>query len=831
MQAGKIHRKWRSVLWIVTGALLLPSLFTACKSTRRLSEDEYLLKRNRVVFEDKSFDSDELKALIRQKPNRKTLFIWSMHLRFYNSGLGKNQDSWLKKWLRKIGEEPVIYEASEAESSANQLEKYLFQNGYFNAAVSDTLIYNHKQRKGFWSRALNPFRNKKKVITEYHVTLKEPYLVKKLDYVFLDERLQTAFKFLDKKALPEVVDDRYNYKILDQHRSVISTHFQNTGYFDFKPDYINYSVDTTIGDHEVALTARILNPVTTTETGEKQKLVHTRYTVGDIYVYPNHKLFSENNYQDTLIASKVNLVYNPPLRINPKLLPSKIFLDKDTDYRIDDARATYRNLNNMGLYKSINIDFESRTPQENNPSEILDTYIYLSPLKRHSLTFETRVESRAYTGQTDENQNVTNFNFGVSGNVSLSRINAFKNGETLKLSFSGGLEPFFLSDSSAADNFFNTVEFGPSLQLTFPRFLLPISQSKFPKSNRPQTTFSISYNLLRNDDFFRRATKVGFNYSWLESEEKFHRVAPIELSFVDASLSGSLQARLDALNNPFLNNTYSDQIILASNYTFTYRKPTDGSQTNGWYNRAKIEGAGNSLRAIAVSLNSRHKPSDSYQFAGVTFAQYLSLENDFRYYRENLFNQTLAVRLYTAFAKPFNNLNALPFEKSYFAGGSNGIRAWRARELGPGSFLDTTSFSGFLNRIGEIRIETSAEYRFDIISFVEGALFMDAGNIWVFEENADREGTEFDEEFYKDLALGAGFGLRLDFDFFIIRFDLGFPLRDPALPRGEKWFYQDKEEYNALVARFNQRNELTGANAVSRYRETPNFNIGIGYPF
>ncbi|TXC78545.1 translocation and assembly module lipoprotein TamL [Luteibaculum oceani] len=830
IQAGKIHRinGLKATWW-----LLLISVFAVsvgCKSTRRLGENEYLLKKNKLEIAGKpDIDSDELKDLIRQKPNRKTFLIWSMHLRLYNLGLGKNQEGKFKSWLRRIGEKPVIYDSTETAKTVEQMERFLFQHGYFKGTVKDSIIYNNQQDpKNFFS-FLNPLRNKKKVILKYRVEPEEPYIVASLNYNFLDPRLENIFKKSTIKWIP-IEGEKYDYKKLDDLRKQIATCFQNQGFFDFKKNYIKFRVDSAFGDHTVHINARILNPVKTEPNGEKVDQVHTRYRIDKIYIYPNYNIFQTNSFSDTIRLEKSSIIYNKPLRINPKLLPTKVFINKGL-YIAQDITDTYKSLNDMGLYRSVNIDFEYQQPQTNNENELLDAYIYLNPLKRHTFSVETRLETRAYSGQNDENQNVTNFNFGVNGSVSLSRINAFKNGETLRLSLSGGLEPFFLSDSTNTDNFFNTVEFGPRLQLTFPRFLLPISQSKFAKSNRPQTQVTATYNLLKNDDFFRRATKLTFGYFWLETPQKLHRVTPIDISFVNAQLSNSLQDRLDALNNPFLNNTYSDQVILASSYIFTYRQIKSKNSNHGWYNRVKVEGAGNTFRGLAGLFNDNHRKASTYQLFGITYAQYLSVENDFRYYHYNRFDQTLATRLFIGAAKPLENLDALPFEKSFFAGGSNGIRAWQARTLGPGSYLDTNSFSGFLNRIGEIKIEGNVEYRFDLVSFLEAAIFLDAGNIWVFKERANREGTEFDTRFYNDLAIGTGFGLRLDFDFFIIRFDLGYPLRDPTLPENERWFYQEKTKYNSIVQRFNQRNNLSGDNAIRGYRSNLNFNIGIGYPF
>ena len=753
-----------------------------------------------------------------------------MHLRFHNSGSGKNQDSKFNTWLRDIGEAPVIYDSALAHKSADQIEKFLFQNGYFNASVTDSVVLNHKQKKPKFTTWLNPFRNKKKVVCTYYLTLKSPYFIKSVSYSFADERLKTSFSTLKIKEKQPLTGTIYNYKRLDNHRNIITTHFQNDGYFDFEKDYIKFKIDSTSGNHQLNINVRILNPVKRSKTGTTEPQIHTRYKINEIYVYPDYDLFQTRTFNDTLVNPNLQLIYNKPLPINPKLIPSKVFMGKDY-YQIDLVKGTYRNLNDMGLYKSVTIDFEYLDPEKNLPSEKINAFIYLNPLKRHSFSVETRVETRAYTGQRSEDQSVTNLNLGFSANLSFSRINAFKNGETLKLSLTGGLEPLFLSDSTTAKNFFNTVEFGPSLQLIFPRFLLPISQSKFAKSNRPQTTISANYNLRKNEDFFWRATKIAFETSWLETQEKLHKFSPLELSFINARLSDALQSRLDALNNPFLNSTYSDQIIIASSYSFTFRRTNKKIESNGWYYRVKLEGAGNTARAIAAAATPEHDENTKYQVFGITFAQYLALDNDLRYYRYNRFGHTLATRLYAGVSKPLTNLEALPFEKSYFSGGSNGIRAWRARTLGPGSYLDSTSFSGFLNRVGEIKLEGNMEFRFKLISLLEAALFVDAGNIWVFDEKANRVGTQFDREFYNDIAIGAGFGLRLDFDFFIIRFDLGFPVRDPSLPENEKWFFQDKDAYNSIVNRYNNRNSLQGDAAVPSYRKQPNFNIGIGYPF
>ncbi|HEX4888494.1 MAG TPA: POTRA domain-containing protein [Luteibaculaceae bacterium] len=808
--------------------VLLVCLITlgGCYPTRKLkSNEQWLLKSNTVSLQGETqIDSDELEAIIKQRPNRnigfpipvpslwKSPFDWDfvlarINLRAYN--VGQRGKGPFFQWLsNKVGEPPVIYDTLLTRRTLSQMNEYLCQKGYFDNRIEVLSKYS---------------KRKKMVRIAYVIQPGQPKRISKINLNIPQEKLREIYDQQKDKALIGE-GDIYNYSKLESERQRLVNLYQDRGYFDFTREYIRFDVDTNFTDHGLHLTLVVRNALLKTDSTQIQ-VPHVQYFPNKIFVYPEYDFFSNTVYTDTLVNDNVYIVYNKKLNINPRLIYNNLFFNKSY-YSQSDANITYRSFNSLNLYRNIRIEFKK--PVYSPKTDILDGFIYLSPLKRNSFSTEARLETRSANGS---GANKSSYNLGVSGNLSFQRRNAFRNGEILKLSIQAGLEPFFLSDSSASKNFFNTTEIGPTLSVTFPRFLLPIKQERFAKSARAKTTIAANYSALRNDDITRKATRLSLSYEWNETAKKVHIVNPIELSFVNTKLSSLIDQRLNALGDPFLRNTYSSQYIQASSYSFIYSDQYTSKSKKAYYNRSKIEAAGNLLRAVASSTNNWRQEGTSYTVNDIPFAQYVKIENEFKTYQKTFFNNVVAFRLYGGLAKPMANLGSLPFEKSFFVGGTNGIRAWGARSLGPGSYFDTTSFRGFLNRLGEIQLESNIEYRFKITKLLEWAFFADAGNIWVFRERGNRQGTEFTSKFYRQLALGAGFGARMDFDFVVLRVDLAFPIHDPSKPEGEKWITQRKDQYNEIVRRYNERLNLSGNGAISSYRIKPNLNIGIGYPF
>ncbi len=800
-----ISTPWR---WMIFATIML--FLVGCNATKHVPQDRYLLTKNVVKVEGTApkTSKEEIEEIIKQHPNRKFLFAFHLFTGAHNYSLKKPKKK-IRKWVKKsIAEEPVVIDTFLVRKSAAQIKEYFFQHGYFNAEVTteiqDSLPFREAQRKA-------------KVI--YSIVPKEPYYIDNYRYFTQNKHIQYL---IDNASNSKQIKpgELYQYELLEAERKRVVNLLQNNGFYDFTREYVQFDIDSTNGDHTVNVLMRIRPPAG--NNGE-----HTRKYISNIQVFSDYNFFEQNPYYDTVSTGDLKILYQNKLKINPKLINQRIFFNKEL-YSSAKVEKTYRAFSSLGLYNNISINFEKTGLSDDS----LRCRILLTPGKRNSFTLEPRLETRAVANNQNAEQSTTTFNFGISGNLSYQRNNAFKSGEMLRFSLSAGLEPFFLNDSSTT-NFFNTTEFGPTVSLYFPRFLLPISQDRIPQSTDAKTVLSLSYSILSNSDLKRRSSKVTFGYDWNETPEKRHIVNPVEFSLVNADISDRLTDRINSIGDPLLVNTYRDQIISASSYSFIYNNQTTvGKSRDMYYFRAKVEGAGNVLRLLGEKNEGLFENTDNgYQIGGITFAQYGLLESEFRTYQRNFLGNTIAYRLFAGIAKPLTNLQTLPFEKSYFAGGANGNRAWLTRTLGPGNYLDTNNFGGFLNRIGEIKLETNLEFRFNIIGFIEGALFTDIGNIWVIDERSGRSETEFGAKFYEQIAIGGGAGLRLDFDFFIFRFDAGFKLRDPALPGGEKWIFQPKDEYNNIVNRYNQRNELSGLSAINYYRYRPSFQLGIGYPF
>ncbi len=443
-------------------------------------------------------------------------------------------------------------------------------------------------------------------------------------------------------------------------------------------------------------------------------------------------------------------------------------------------------------------------------------------MKRQSLGAETGVTHRDGL-------------FGLSGSLNFGNKNIFRGAETAQFSISGAVEaqqPLTLTQdeeitgADVADNIrFNTFEIGPEVRLNFPRFF-PLRMNMFRRSNSPNTTLSAAFNYQDRPDYERQLYQFRYGITFTENVDKGSRIFwdIWELSTIKITKSEAFDELLNSLNDQFLRTSYQNHLISSGRISWQLNKQRTPLQKRYFYNQVTLEGAGN-LPRLGFELSSRQADeANSYEIAGIRFAQYVKLENDFRYYRRLDERNNVAVRFHLGVGRPGANLPVLPFEKSFFGGGSNGIRAWEPRTLGPGSYRDTTALVTF-NNIGEVLIETSVEYRFDLTETLEGALFMDIGNIWLLEEEENRPGSGLEAEtFLSELAWGGGLGLRFDFDFFLMRFDLGFQLKDPAKIPGERWFFEPKDEYAEFANRLRPDQPYN-------YFPQMNFNLGIGYPF
>ncbi|MGB0888262.1 MAG: BamA/TamA family outer membrane protein [Vicingaceae bacterium] len=757
--------------------VILQLIFTSCNPTKHVKPGELFLQKSKIKIDAKKIDKDELTAIVKQKPNKKILGLFRFHLGIYNHWPWKNG-----KFRENVGEPPVIYDSLLTTRSLKQLKIYTKNRGYFD----NDITFSKKVRNN-------------KIKVKYNIEAGEPYLIKSVDYIFEDEELKTKSFLILRKTLVDLKPGNiFDIDVLDEQREKIKVEMKNLGYYYFNKDFIKYKVDSTGGNNEIAVFLHIENQqIKNEKTDSIINKKHEKFKINDVNVYLSKNYKEKNLYNFDTISFKnikvhIDTTNGEKLKYRPRMLNHAVGLKKGEIYRLENQQSTYRHLNELELFKSVNVSFEDIGSNQ------LNTNVFLIPAKKKAFSAETIGTN-------------SGGNLGVKGNLIYQNRNLFRGGEHLTVKLSGGLEIQQLINSDDEQNntnflgAFNTLEFGPEVNLKFPRFLLPINLEKFSRKMNPKTNLRYLLNFQKRPEYERNLTQVSFGYFWNGSRFIKHFINPIDVSIVNLSPTSSFQTKLNNETNPFILNSFQDHFINATSYSLVYNDQRINKITNFIYFKFNFEAAGNIQSGIYSLTN---KPFDnpttkSHNIFNIRYAQYVKTDFDFRAYGQTK-STSLVKRINIGVGKPYGNLNVLPFDKSYYGGGANGIRAWQARSLGPGTLSDSLSENS-LNQIGELKIEGNLEYRFDITKLFEAAAFIDAGNIWILSEDSNRPNAEIKaDKFWKDIAIGTGVGLRLDFSFFLIRFDLAAKLKDPGSDTPEKFNLNWKQ---------------------------PTLNLGIGYPF
>ncbi len=806
-----------------------------CNPTKRLASDEYLLKKNKFKFEEEpKIDKDDLKEVVRQDPNRKILgarfYLWAYNVpnpdKFEKRNqkrlkkLQKKNEKRTKKgkdpkelkpfgswWRETVGEPPVVFDSTLVDKSADQIRTFLVKHGYFNAEVSSQIKTKEK---------------KQMKTAVYLIEPHEPYIIDSLSFDIPDDYLMRLTIESRSEGKTVKVGNRFDVEKLDEERKKITAFFRNRGYYDFHKDLIYYDVDSARGSHAVHLEFGIV-PRKVPYEGNPDSLIvepYKRYKLNEINVIDRPFLRSGEVFtSDTIFLRNYRIIDQNQLKVKPKIIGQNILFDQNEYYELDKVTRTYRRLSTLPIVRAASIEFEPVSDDIEN--RLLNVNIGLSPAAKQNFSLE-------WNGT-----NQGGF-LGISGAVGYRNRNIFGGAEVLSMEISGGVEAQQLLTESGTGNdvgqglAFNTLEFGPQISLTFPRFLLPFSTDRFAKSANPRTTLITNLSYQRRPDYVRTRSFGSILYRWNETVTKEWQISPLELSLIKIDRSAAFDERLEEINDPFLTNSFQDHFIQSTRVAFILNSQRqENPKRNLYFYRAEIESAGSILRGLYELSNAAINENGGYEALGIQFAQYVKTVHDFRYYNIPNEKMSTAYRVSAGVGIPLQNLDVLPFEKSFFAGGANGIRAWQARTLGPGSFRDPVQN---FDKIGDILIEANIEYRFDITDILEGAFFIDAGNIWIMGNETERPGALFEfDSFLSEIAVGAGAGTRFNFDFFLIRLDLGLQIKDPSLDQGERWLIQPKDKYNAYIDGLNNGdNDLP---QLSYYRWQWNLNIGIGYPF
>lgn len=817
----------------------------SCISTKEWG-DKYLLVKNEIKG-NKEIYVENLSPFLRQKPNRRLfstfpyLWIYQFGKKFMDSAkvtkeiveieekytkavFETNDAKYLKKlkrktekklnkkdlklekgnWLmRVVGEEPSFFDLEEAKKSAESLEAYMANKGFFQGKVTLKIDTN---------------KRKKRVKVSYLIEENLATVIRSLKFLSSKKDIDTLLNQNIKDSEIKI-GKNYDYNKLGDERVRIEKFLKNRGYYTFNRQYVDFKADTSttveiigLEDVEIDVKKRVdVRVIINNPTNDKHKI----FALDTVFFYMpkvqidttkrtkyRKKLVVEDTIKtkdnQTYYVSKKGITYvlqnTKRLRFSSNVLDSRVKLVPKEKYSQFNQNATQRALASLNMFKFVTINYDTVNK--------FNAYINVSPLERYQWTSEAGV-------------NVSQGLPGPFVDFSLKNRNTFGGAEIFSNSFRFAID----GQTGFSDNnqFYSSQEVGFTSSLAFPQVVFPTRlRFRFDKYN-PSTKVSGSYSFIRRPEYTRTNLRASIAYNGTGTKGfSTLNLTLSELSYVrNPRLSEAFQTQLNDLRdrgNPLF-RSFQDGLVSSMYAVYTYNNNIGNKNTKSFYLRILAE-SGGTMGYFVPNL-----PNAEGSFLGVNYFQFFRFNPSFHYYLPlGRKEHQLAFRVNAGISKPTGISASLPYEKFFFAGGSNSVRAWRPRRLGPGSFTpqqnNDGTFDDRFEQPGEIILEANVEYRFPLYSFIKGALFIDAGNVWALEGDDERPGAEFEaNDFYTELAIGTGFGMRFNLPFLLLRFDLGIKAYNPARERGDRFVL---DEWNPLNP-FN--------------RDAMLLNIGIGYPF
>ncbi len=698
----------------------------------------------------------DLASMTRPRPNKRVLGI-PFKLWFDNT-----------KLFRKKGEPPVLLSSVDLDYNEKVLQGSLENRGYFVAKVyGDTSIKGKRARAAYRVQPGPQYS-----INTVQFSADSSTLVKKInevkDKTFLKPR------------------EPFDLAVFKGERERIDAYLKENGFYYFDPDYIIIQVDSTVGEHKVDLLVKV-KPETPSQARDI-------YKINDVYIYAQFGLRATQSDTTKMKAEyyKGYYVVDPRNLYKPRLFEQAMQFDPGDIYNRTDHNQTISRLVNLNLFKFVKNRFEP-VPVIDTPR--LNAYYYLTPFPKKSLKGEINANTKS--------NNLT----GSSITLGWRNRNILRGGELLTIDATVGSEVQYSGQMQG----YNTFRYGIEFNFTVPRFIVPFGIN--PKGSFvPKTNFLLGYNILTKQKLYSmQSFRVGWGYLWKEDIIKEHQFNLVSIDYVQPLLISDLYSD-SAKKNPTLLKAVEKQFILGTNYNYTYNslagKP---AMSGGFYYNGNIDLSGN-IAGLITGADAKNNKTRN--LLNAQFSQYVKLENDLRYYLKLSETIVLANRLIAGLGIPNGNSLQLPYIKQFFVGGTNSIRAFRSRSIGPGSYVDTTITTFLPDQSGDIKLELNTELRAKLVGIVHGAVFVDAGNIWLFNDDPNKPGAKFSNKFLSELAVGTGVGLRFDISFLVIRFDIAFPLRKPWLEGKDRWVIN---QINLASPSWRKQNIV--------------FNLGIGYPF
>ncbi|MCL6268264.1 BamA/TamA family outer membrane protein [Flagellimonas myxillae] len=851
--------------WAKIGLLLLMLTMVGCNTLKKVEDHELLLTKNSIYADEDKINDEDIRNLIVQHPNSNVLG-YPLRLNLYNLAKDNPDSSftaWLQRkekrekrlnnllsqkqvnrlresfmvkgasdFLIRIGEPPSVIDTSLTQKSVDRLSAYYNSKGYFNNTGSYNIVQG---------------RRKKRAEIEYKIDLEKPFMIDTVVTNITSPALDSIYNSTSGMSFVKQ-GDQFDLANFNNERERLTILFRNSGVYNFQESSINYDIlrDTTLAadDQLMDVQLNVQKPRSTNDSTANSPYRIHRFK--KINVFADYQITGTSDSLKSVEYDNYTIFYNNKLRYRPKALTDAIFFQKDSIYRDLDRIRTYRQITNLNTFKYPNIEFIPDSTQAQ-----LISNIYLAPRPKFSLNLDF---------------DVTHSNIQQVGTVFGATVitrNVFGGAETLNISARGSIG--LLKNPSLSDETF-TSELGGDINITFPRIWFPLNTEKIiPYYMLPQSRFLVGTNFQRNLGLDRQSFNTILSYNWSPSVSLKNNIELLNVEFVRNvnkqnffNVYRNTFNSLDNIADPFdadpqyetyfessgdvndpsrltipeganwfvqavLDNDLTvspenrnevnsiderrqrlteNNLIFASNYTFTKNSRIDINDNDFYQLRVKLESAGNLLSLLDGVIPYNKNDDDQLLVFSVPFSQYFKTEIDYIRHWELSDSNVLAFRSFFGLAVPYGNSESVPFVRSYFAGGSNDNRAWNAYDLGPGSTDNINDFNE-----ANLKIALNLEYRFPIAGDVKGALFADAGNIWNAFDNEDNPDAVFsDFSSLADIALGTGLGLRYDFTYFVFRLDVGFKTYNPAEEWSKRWFRG-----------YNLRNAV--------------FNIGINYPF
>ena len=733
--------------------LALPVMLAGCSASKYVQEGEYILNKVEVKSDSAAYDAGALKQYVRQKEKPKLFSL------FHNP----------------FSKKPVVYDTLQAQLSCRDLLTAMQNQGFLHAGVTlqteihgqektDSIAENGSENvtgtDGKENQATNQPANKSrkkapKVDVTYMLHPGEPFRIGKVEYDIEDKNIQQIMQ-LDNPENQKIKQGmRFTVDALDAERKRIANRLLDDGYFRFNKDFIQFSADTIAGQKDIAVTLNLLKYKANSNAPETD---HPRYEIRNISYLSND-------------SDRIHLRH--------RVLLNATALEEGKPYSASALQRTYNNFARLQAVKYTNIRFSEvvddkidsipDNTSDSTMNRLLDCHIQISTNKPSTISFQPEGTNTAG-------------DLGAAASLTYTNRNLFRGSEQLSIQLRGAYEAITGLEGYQDQNY---QEYSVEGKVVFPRFMAPFLSSSFRKRQTANSELSVSWDLQNRPEFHRRVFSTAWRYRWTEPRHHLAwRFDLLDLNYVYMPWISETFKRdyLDDADNrnAILRYNYEDLFIMKMGFGLTYSDGVDAIRLN-------VESAGNLLSGFSKTLGFKINAQGQRTFLNIAYAQYAKLDFDYTHLIRFDDRNALALHADLGVAYPYGNSTVLPFEKRYFSGGANSVRGWGVRELGPGGYKGNDGRIDFINQTGDLKFDLNAEYRTSLFWKFEGALFVDAGNIWTLRNYADQPNGQFKiDKFYKQIAAAYGMGIRLNFDYFILRFDMGMKAINPAYESGDE---------------------------------------------